>query len=110
MTSRKEPDSSSLVFQVEHALKLSNDTSYADITGRILEAFGMMMKYSSAKTDADSLLLALRAPCTRGLHYLTSTQESNRSWYGRWGCNYIYGTSHALCVVWLILWRKVRFA
>lgn len=74
------------------------DTSCADITGRILEAYGlMMMKYSSVKTDADPLLHTLRAACMRGMHYLASTQEPNGSWYGRWGCNYIYGTSHVLC-------------
>ncbi|CAG8333891.1 unnamed protein product [Penicillium nalgiovense] len=73
------------------------DTSCADITGRILEAYGLMMKYSSAKSDADPLLHALRAACVRGMHYLASTQEHNGSWYGRWGCNYIYGTSHVLC-------------
>ncbi|CRL31117.1 Squalene cyclase [Penicillium camemberti] len=104
----QNPDGGWAAFDVENDKQFLNkipfsdmdslcDTSCADITGRILEAFGMMMKYSSAKIDADSLLSALRGPCTRGLHYLASTQESNGSWYGRWGCNYIYGTSHALC-------------
>ncbi|KAJ5787833.1 hypothetical protein N7457_002823 [Penicillium paradoxum] len=73
------------------------DASCADITGRILEAFGLMMWGSSEKTSADKLLPALDAACARGLHYLASTQDPNGSWYGRWGCNYIYGTSNALC-------------
>ncbi|KXG54402.1 Terpenoid cyclases/protein prenyltransferase alpha-alpha toroid [Penicillium griseofulvum] len=73
------------------------DTSCADITGRILEAFGLMMKCSSGKADAGLMLLPLRAACARGVQYLVSTQKPNGSWFGRWGCNYIYGTSHALC-------------
>ncbi|KAJ5529310.1 hypothetical protein N7527_002703 [Penicillium freii] len=104
----QNPDGGWAAFDVENDKQFLNkipfsdmdslcDTSCADITGRIIEAFGMMMKYSSAKTDAGSLLPTLRAACTRGLHYLASTQESNGSWYGKWGCNYIYGTSHALC-------------
>ncbi|KAJ5143477.1 Terpenoid cyclases/protein prenyltransferase alpha-alpha toroid [Penicillium bovifimosum] len=73
------------------------DTSCADITGRILEAFGLMMTRSSANANVDQLVPELRAACTRGVQYLVSTQESNGSWFGRWGCNYVYGTSHALC-------------
>ncbi|KAE8353390.1 squalene cyclase [Aspergillus coremiiformis] len=66
------------------------DTSCADITGRILEAFGLMMqrtRFHPMLSDA----------CQRGIKYLASVQEPNGSWFGRWGCNYIYGTSHALC-------------
>ncbi|KAJ5502736.1 hypothetical protein N7463_005610 [Penicillium fimorum] len=102
----QNPDGGWAAFDVENDKQFLNkipfsdmdslcDTSCADITGRILEAFGLMMQYS-AKTDAN-LLPALRAACVRGVHYLVSTQESNGSWFGRWGCNYIYGTSHALC-------------
>ncbi|CAI7574303.1 unnamed protein product [Penicillium viridicatum] len=91
----QNPDGGWAAFDVENDKQFLNkipfsdmdslcDTSCADITGRIIEAFG-------------SLLPTLRAACTRGLHYLASTQESNGSWYGKWGCNYIYGTSHALC-------------
>jgi squalene-hopene/tetraprenyl-beta-curcumene cyclase len=32
----------------------------------------------------------------RGVHYLLGSQESNGSWYGRWGVNYIYGTFLAM--------------
>ncbi|KAJ5652787.1 terpene cyclase [Penicillium longicatenatum] len=71
------------------------DTSCPDITGRILEAFGLMMKVAPEKASAG--FPALRTACMRGISYLTSTQEPNGSWFGRWGCNYLYGTSHALC-------------
>lgn len=74
------------------------DTSCADITGRILEAFGLMLKLASKRSkDAVKLHLQLHHACERGITYLASTQEPNGSWFGRWGCNYIYGTSHALC-------------
>lgn len=74
------------------------DTSCADITGRILEAFGLILKHGAGKSkDASHLFAAMRAACARGLHYLVSAQEPNGSWFGRWGCNYVYGTSHALC-------------
>jgi squalene-hopene/tetraprenyl-beta-curcumene cyclase len=73
------------------------DTSCADITGRILEAFGLMMKCATVKADISDILPALRVACARGVQYLAATQEANGAWYGRWGCNYVYGTGHALC-------------
>jgi squalene-hopene/tetraprenyl-beta-curcumene cyclase len=33
-----------------------------------------------------------RAAVSRALDYLRSEQESDGSWFGRWGTNYIYGT------------------
>ncbi|MBR2124570.1 MAG: squalene--hopene cyclase [Acetobacter sp.] len=33
----------------------------------------------------------------RGLNYLRQEQESDGSWFGRWGTNYIYGTWSVLC-------------
>ncbi|PYI08709.1 terpene synthase [Aspergillus sclerotiicarbonarius CBS 121057] len=57
-------------------------------------SFGLMMTHDSNKTGISPML---RAACTRGVTYLASTQEPSGAWLGRWGCNYIYGTSHALC-------------
>ncbi|KAL4924526.1 terpene cyclase/mutase family protein [Aspergillus undulatus] len=73
------------------------DESCPDITGRILEAFGLMIRIASetASPEGDPIP-ALRAACMRGIGYLASTQQGG-SWFGRWGCNRIYGTSHALC-------------
>ena len=51
----------------------------------------------SEKFSASHLFPAMRAACTRGIDYLASTQERSGAWHGRWGCNYVYGTSHALC-------------
>ncbi|KAL4908399.1 hypothetical protein BDW74DRAFT_175082 [Aspergillus multicolor] len=75
------------------------DTSCADITGRVLEAFGLIIERAPEKSAdaAMHILPALPAACARGIEYLASSQEANGSWFGRWGCNYVYGTSHALC-------------
>ena len=35
----------------------------------------------------------------RALDYLKREQESDGSWFGRWGTNYIYGTWSALCAL-----------
>ncbi|PYH81571.1 squalene cyclase [Aspergillus uvarum CBS 121591] len=73
------------------------DTSCADITGRILEAFGLLVRIPDKSKTVVHLYPQLRLACHRAIGYFASTQESNGSWFGRWGCNYIYGTSHALC-------------
>jgi squalene-hopene/tetraprenyl-beta-curcumene cyclase len=60
------------------------DPSCPDITGRVLEAlilYGVKIDHSSVR---------------RGVQYLLQSQESDGSWYGRWGVNYIYGTFLAL--------------
>lgn len=72
------------------------DTSCADITGRTLESFGLILKHEKAK-EANHLFPPMRIACARAIDYLVGAQEANGSWFGRWGCNYVYGTSHALC-------------
>jgi squalene-hopene/tetraprenyl-beta-curcumene cyclase len=60
------------------------DPTCADITGRTLEALaanGFDRTHSS---------------CRRAIDYLIRTQQSDGSWYGRWGVAYIYGTCFAL--------------
>jgi squalene-hopene/tetraprenyl-beta-curcumene cyclase len=60
------------------------DPSCPDITGRVLEVFG-------------KLQIRNNQPCVRrALRFLRARQEKDGSWYGRWGVNYIYGTSHVL--------------
>ena len=61
------------------------DPSTSDITARTLVALA-----HHGYTRADE-------PVRRGLHFLLRHQEADGSWYGRWGCNYLYGT-------WLALW------
>jgi squalene-hopene/tetraprenyl-beta-curcumene cyclase len=60
------------------------DPTCADITGRTLEAL--------AANGYDRSYAA----CKRAIEYLTRTQLSDGSWYGRWGVAYIYGTCFAL--------------
>ncbi len=60
------------------------DPSCPDITGRVLEALmrcGMGRSHPAVQRATD---------------YLLRSQESDGSWYGRWGVNYIYGTFLAL--------------
>lgn len=61
------------------------DPSSPDVTGRVLEALGLLNdpKYHAA--------------CDRGIAYLRRTQEHQGSWFGRWGVNYVYGTSNVVC-------------
>jgi squalene-hopene/tetraprenyl-beta-curcumene cyclase len=76
------------------------DPSSADVTGRVLEAFGISPFESPdsvrARISSELLSQVLRAS-DRAIECLGRIQESNGSWYGRWGCNYIYGTSNVLC-------------
>ncbi len=61
------------------------DPSSPDVAGRVLEALGALGDRRH------------RAACRRGLAYLRRSQEKEGSWYGRWGVNYVYGTSNVLC-------------
>ncbi len=60
------------------------DPACPDITGRVIEALlGAGLDHSHP---------AIR----RAVDFLLRVQESDGSWYGRWGVNYIYGTFLAL--------------
>jgi squalene-hopene/tetraprenyl-beta-curcumene cyclase len=61
------------------------DPSTSDITARGLEA----LAEAGFKKDHPGLARAKKFLCDR--------QEHDGTWYGRWGCNYVYGT-------WLALW------
>ncbi|PYI24503.1 squalene cyclase [Aspergillus violaceofuscus CBS 115571] len=73
------------------------DPSSADVTGRVLEAFGLLFRSPVTQYAGLDLLSQMRAASDRAIGYLAQTQEPDGSWYGRWGCNYIYGTSNVLC-------------
>ncbi len=60
------------------------DPSTGDLTGRVLEYLGRM---GWPSTDPR---------IERGVRFLQRDQNQDGSWYGRWGVNYIYGTSGAL--------------
>ena len=73
------------------------DPSTADITGRMLEAFGLLA--FCAQKDFVSLLLLgrLQVACDKAVGFLVANQEHNGSCYSRWGVHYVYGTSNVLC-------------
>lgn len=60
------------------------DPECADITARILELLG----YEDFPADHPQI--------QKALHFLRQHQETDGSWYGRWGVNYIYGTWQVL--------------
>lgn len=74
------------------------DPSTADVTGRILEAFGLMINCAREEDVAPGgFLERLQVACDRGIAFLSKAQEGDGAWYGRWGSNYVYGTSNVLC-------------
>ena len=73
------------------------DPSTADVTGRILECFGKLLASQHRALLGVELLDRLRASSKSAIAYVLSKQEETGAWWGRWGVNYIYGTSHVLC-------------
>ncbi|WP_088071848.1 terpene cyclase/mutase family protein [Gottfriedia luciferensis] len=70
---------------IENAKDAIIDPSTADLTGRALEFIG---NYTSITND-DPIV-------KKSVEWLLKNQESNGSWYGRWGICYIYGTWAAI--------------
>ncbi|MBW4434679.1 MAG: squalene--hopene cyclase [Pelatocladus maniniholoensis HA4357-MV3] len=71
-------------------LKAMIDPNTADVTARVLEMLG-------------SCQLAIdKNKQQRAIKYLLNEQESEGCWFGRWGVNYIYGTSGALAALSLV--------
>jgi squalene-hopene/tetraprenyl-beta-curcumene cyclase len=60
------------------------DPSTADVTGRVVFALRRLGMPAAAPE------------IRRAVAFLRRQQEADGSWYGRWGCNYVYGT-------WLVL-------
>lgn len=71
-------------------LKAMIDPNTADITARVLEMLGSC----GLEMDGDRVQKALT--------YLDKEQEADGSWFGRWGVNYIYGTSGVLSALGVI--------
>lgn len=62
-------------------LKAMIDPNTADVTARVLEMLGECgLSMDVGRVD-------------RAIAYLLKEQETDGSWFGRWGVNYIYGTS-----------------
>ncbi|MEE8248634.1 MAG: squalene--hopene cyclase [Gammaproteobacteria bacterium] len=60
------------------------DPPSADVTGHVLEAFGLLGMNREHRA------------VQRAYRYLLAEQETDGSWFGRWGVNYIYGTAAVL--------------
>ncbi len=77
-----DKDNTKSIFQyipfADHNAMLDPPT--VDITGRILE---MLAAYGYTRRDK---------PVQRAMQFLLKSQESDGSWFGRWGVNYLYGT------------------
>lgn len=71
-------------------LKAMIDPNTADVTARVLEMIGRCDQ-TTGKNSVD-----------RALRYLRTEQEPEGCWFGRWGVNYIYGTSGVLAALALI--------
>ncbi|MBD2770896.1 squalene--hopene cyclase [Iningainema tapete] len=77
-------------------LKAMIDPNTADVTARVLEMLGSC----NLAIDAQNL--------ERSLAYLIREQETEGCWFGRWGVNYIYGTSGVLSALSSIAPQKCR--
>ncbi len=78
-------------------LKAMIDPNTADVTARVLEMLGEC----SLSMDEQRIQKAIA--------YLIKEQETDGSWFGRWGVNYIYGTSGVLSALSLIAPTQSRF-
>ena len=75
-------------------LKAMIDPNTADVTARVLEMLGEgHLTMDSRRVEA-------------AISYLLQEQETDGSWFGRWGVNYIYGTSGVLSALSLIAPRR----
>ncbi len=60
------------------------DPPSADVTAHVVEMLGRTAAWPT------------REPGRRGVRWLLDAQESDGSWFGRWGANYVYGTGAAV--------------
>jgi squalene-hopene/tetraprenyl-beta-curcumene cyclase len=100
-------------------LKAMIDPNTADVTARVVEMLGYLTGDRIPETTAPlmpiqkapyaniaTLLPTLSSPnpsrLSRALAYLANEQDDEGCWFGRWGVNYIYGTSGVLSALALI--------
>ncbi|CZT52284.1 related to squalene cyclase [Rhynchosporium secalis] len=71
------------------------DPSSADITGRLLECFGMLLNHHKGSLN-NALRQRLVASSGRGIMWLEKDQHPCGGWWGRWGNNFTYGTGNVM--------------
>jgi squalene-hopene/tetraprenyl-beta-curcumene cyclase len=74
-------------------LRAMIDPNTADVTARVLEMMGSLGLENPTAAGLS------RDRIERALAYLRSEQETEGCWFGRWGVNYIYGTSGVLAAL-----------
>lgn len=77
------------------------DPSVPDITGRVLEVLGYMLKHKlSTELLRPAVIERMRNACARALAFLAKSQdEVTGTWWSRWHVNYLNGTSSVLCAL-----------
>ncbi|UBF24616.1 squalene--hopene cyclase [Kovacikia minuta CCNUW1] len=103
-------------------LKAMIDPNTADVTARVLEMVGKLgdsqelgarsqepgefktqnSKFKTQNSSPHPSSLIPHPSLDRALTYLRQEQEPEGCWFGRWGVNYIYGTSGVLAALSLI--------
>lgn len=73
-------------------LRAMIDPNTADVTARVLEMLGRLKGQAVGGTIGP-------VQTDRAWDYLMDEQEADGSWFGRWGVNYIYGTSGVLAAI-----------
>ncbi len=83
-------------------LKAMIDPNTADVTARVLEMVGYTLKEKATEGKPEKFPIPNSQNLNRALAYLRREQEPEGCWFGRWGVNYIYGTSGVLTALSLI--------
>ena len=112
-------------------LKAMIDPNTADVTARVVEMIGYLSAdpmhersdctslpsellrnkpYSNIASLLPGARIATPYRLRRSLSYLLQEQETDGAWFGRWGVNYIYGTSGALSALALVNAKEHRVA
>ena len=83
-------------FDADNTSEYLNHIPFAD-HGALLDPPTADVTARCASMIAQLGLEADQASLHTALDFLRRTQESDGSWYGRWGMNYVYGTWSVLC-------------
>jgi squalene-hopene/tetraprenyl-beta-curcumene cyclase len=75
------------------------DPPSADVTAHVVEMLSILGRGANRDADADAAANGAAdadadadAAAARGVAWLLNAQESDGSWFGRWGVNHLYGT------------------
>ena len=76
------------------------DPSTSDVTGRMLECFGLLLAHRKGGRLRPWLRYRIQAASRKALLFLFDEQEisgaESGAWWGRWGNNFNYGTTNVL--------------